>query len=250
MRVVKNKSKKWLKNVESDTTREKLIRSAEKLFAERGIDSVSLADIHKAAGQKNRSAANHYFGNKDGLIAAILEKHNAVNEKRLFTALDTAAASGHTSLKETIQVIVDSVAENLNDPDGGVAYIQLIAQLIGHPKFLIMQQHLNYINSGTDTVTRISKLVLNSSGGRKSWFSRWILWSGMLFHALADYSRLAEGKIEVGDLPSQEEFTTDLSNVILSVMRTAILKSNGNKSKDTANKPQIISKPARKNNKS
>ena len=44
-------------------------------YAERSIDSVSLNEITVAAGQKNRNALQYHFGNRDGLLQAIIDKH-------------------------------------------------------------------------------------------------------------------------------------------------------------------------------
>ena len=54
-------------------TRQQLILAAEKLFAESGIDSVSLRQINLEAGQKNSSAAHYHFGSKDALILSIYQ---------------------------------------------------------------------------------------------------------------------------------------------------------------------------------
>src|SRR5215470_8829481 len=54
-------------------TRQQLILAAERLFAERGIEGVSLREINLAAKQRNTSAAHYHFGSKDALIDAIFE---------------------------------------------------------------------------------------------------------------------------------------------------------------------------------
>ena len=56
-------------------TRKRIIDTAENLFAERGVDNTSLLDISKAAQQKNRSALQYHFTNKQGLLDAVLDKH-------------------------------------------------------------------------------------------------------------------------------------------------------------------------------
>ena len=59
----------------SAQTRERFIGAAQQLYAERSIDSVSLNEITVAAGQKNRNALQYHFGNRDGLLQAIIDKH-------------------------------------------------------------------------------------------------------------------------------------------------------------------------------
>ncbi len=55
-------------------TRLALMRAAEQLFAQQGVDRVSLREIAIAAGQRNVSAATYHFGSKRELIEAILER--------------------------------------------------------------------------------------------------------------------------------------------------------------------------------
>jgi AcrR family transcriptional regulator len=48
----------------SPATRDRLLLAAEQLFATRGIDAVSLAEITKAAGSHNTGAVHHHFGGR------------------------------------------------------------------------------------------------------------------------------------------------------------------------------------------
>lgn len=61
-------------NAGGQATRERLIDVAERLFAERGIGAVSLREIADAAGQRNTGAPQYHFGDKDGLVVAIIER--------------------------------------------------------------------------------------------------------------------------------------------------------------------------------
>ena len=55
----------------SQATRKALQHAAERLIAERGLESVSIRDIVSTAGQKNESALQYHFKNLKGLISAI-----------------------------------------------------------------------------------------------------------------------------------------------------------------------------------
>ncbi len=57
-------------------TREKLILVAIRMFAEQGFSGVSMRTINSAAGTKNSSAVHYHFGNKMGIIEAVMEKLN------------------------------------------------------------------------------------------------------------------------------------------------------------------------------
>ena len=65
-------------------TRDKLLDAAAALFAERGVANVSLAEIVRAADQRNRSALHYHFGGRDQVVEAILARHvPALRERRL-----------------------------------------------------------------------------------------------------------------------------------------------------------------------
>ena len=64
-------------------TRERILSSAETLFAERGFETVSLRDITGAA-DANVAAVNYHFGSKERLIDAVIERHVVpINGERL-----------------------------------------------------------------------------------------------------------------------------------------------------------------------
>ena len=53
-------------------TRALLLDAAEELFARRGVDAVPLREIAAAAGQRNNAAVYYHFGDKQGLIDALI----------------------------------------------------------------------------------------------------------------------------------------------------------------------------------
>ena len=55
------------------SSKEQIVLTAERLFAEHGIDGISLRQIGQAAGNANNSAVQYHFGTKDNLIQAIFE---------------------------------------------------------------------------------------------------------------------------------------------------------------------------------
>jgi len=60
-----------------DVTRDRLMRAAELLIAQQGIENVTVRAIVAAAEQKNESALQYHFQNRDGLLDAIHEQRNA-----------------------------------------------------------------------------------------------------------------------------------------------------------------------------
>ncbi|MCK9870360.1 TetR/AcrR family transcriptional regulator [Nocardiopsis dassonvillei] len=59
----------------ADTTRELILSTAERLFAEHGLFAVSNRGISVAAGQGNNTAVGYHFGTKTDLVRAIVRTH-------------------------------------------------------------------------------------------------------------------------------------------------------------------------------
>lgn len=65
------------------STRARLIRAAEKLFAEHGVGPTSTRAILREAEQRNESALQYHFGGREGLVEALyVERGSQVNEER------------------------------------------------------------------------------------------------------------------------------------------------------------------------
>ena len=57
----------------ADTTRERILNAAERLFADRGFDGTSIRDVTTDAGV-NLAAVHYHFGSKEDLLRAVLER--------------------------------------------------------------------------------------------------------------------------------------------------------------------------------
>jgi len=112
---------------------EALIRAAERLFAERGSDQVSLRDITSAAGATNASAIQYYFGDRRGLVRAVLAKHEVAIEQRRHELLDDYEARGEADVRALAVALVQPLADELANDDGGAGYLQLLSDLFNRP---------------------------------------------------------------------------------------------------------------------
>src|SRR5215475_8711561 len=93
----------------SVATRAKLIAVAERLFAEKGVEGVSLAEINRVARQRHSNACHYHFGSKDGLIQAILEKHVPAISANRNAMFDAMGVAGTDSLAEIVGAFVRPV---------------------------------------------------------------------------------------------------------------------------------------------
>lgn len=109
-------------------TREKLIRAAEQLFAARGVNGAQTREIVRAAGQANDSAVHYHFGSRQGLLAAISDKHVARMEPQRRAALHHLDSA---DLVAVIHAIVEPTAAELESADGR-DFLRIIAQIAGH----------------------------------------------------------------------------------------------------------------------
>ena len=141
---------------EERTDRERLIEAAETLFAERGLDAVSLREINAASGSRNTSALQYHFGDRAGVIAAVLAKHEPEVEARRHALLDQYEADGRHDLRLLAAALVRPSASKLSDPDGGAGYLQLMADLLNRPKPLLAQTPFD---AGAGSIDRWRQLV-------------------------------------------------------------------------------------------
>lgn len=110
-----------------------LIRAAEQLFAERGSDGVSLREIVAASGATNASAVQYHFGDRRGLVKAILAKHEPTIHACRHELLDGYESTGIDDVRTLARALVVPLARELDNPDGGIGYLQLVADLYNRP---------------------------------------------------------------------------------------------------------------------
>jgi AcrR family transcriptional regulator len=94
------------------STRERLILTAEHLFAAHGLEGVSLKQICVAARQANRSAVQYHFGSKEGLVKAIFEyRLPAINRRRSAMLLKLEALGRTGNVRGLIEAILVPLAD-------------------------------------------------------------------------------------------------------------------------------------------
>jgi AcrR family transcriptional regulator len=199
----------------SAATRAKLIAVAERLFAERGVEGVSLAEINRVARQRHSNACHYHFGNKEGLIHAILEKHvQGISAKRnaMFDAMEV---HGNNSITDVVRAFVRPVAAKLFDPHGGKEFIRFNAQLVARHAMAHQGLDPTFVMPASDRLNRKLRAALGSLNLPPDLIEgRLMITAIMLFPGLADYSRLRD-VIPVDDARADlEYFVQDLERMI------------------------------------
>jgi AcrR family transcriptional regulator len=111
-------------------TRDRLLRTAETLLAEQGIYAVPLREISRAAGQANRSVMQYYFGDRHGLVRAILDRHDPGIDSHRHRLLDEYEQG---DLRALVTTWVLPLVAKLRDPDGGRPYLRIVAEFYSRP---------------------------------------------------------------------------------------------------------------------
>lgn len=122
--------------IEVEDNRLRIVRAAERLMAARGIDGVSLREINREAGQGNASAIQYHFGGRDGLLHAVLDRHQAFTDPRRHQLLDEWEASPSPDVLGLARALVVPLVERLADPDGGREYLQVAAEFYSRARSL------------------------------------------------------------------------------------------------------------------
>lgn len=111
------------------SVQEQIVLAAERLFAEHGLDGVSLRQISAAAGSGNNTAVQYHFGTKDRLIQAIFEyRLPGLNERR--TVL--AARRRPDDLRSWVECHVLPILEQ--GEQAGSHYLSFVAMLQQHSR--------------------------------------------------------------------------------------------------------------------
>ena len=86
---------------------ERLKKEAQRLFACRGIDGVTVRDIANAADQKNPAAVGYHFGSKEALIRELIIDGAKIIDDRRNAKLDALEADGGaTSIAQIVDILI------------------------------------------------------------------------------------------------------------------------------------------------
>ena len=112
-----------------------LLLTAEQLFAAQGFEAVSTRIIAREAGQKNSSALHYHFGDKQGLLLALLEYRlapiNLLRADRLKTLL---GRTRRPEIEELVAVFIEPMSEQLRLPVTETGYLALLSQLYAYKR--------------------------------------------------------------------------------------------------------------------
>lgn len=107
-------------------TRERLLDAAQHLFARSGVDAVPIREINELAGQRNASALHYHFGSRQGLLVAIVERHQPAIDADRAVLLAHAGDDPHDVMAALLAPLTDRLRSA-----GGRDYLRIVPQLLG-----------------------------------------------------------------------------------------------------------------------
>jgi AcrR family transcriptional regulator len=116
-------------------TKERLLAAAEKLFAERGFDDVSVRDL-AAEAAVNVAAVNYHFQGKENLYQEVLRRRLEFKREKSLAALRAAPRddAGQPVLEELIRGFVAQYLEEILATPHGENFMRLIAWELHDPR--------------------------------------------------------------------------------------------------------------------
>ena len=171
---------------QSQRTRSAIIRAAEQLFASRGIDAVPLNEVMRAAEQKNRNALQYHFGNREGLLQAILERHASEIISRRSQLLDQCDMDAPEAIKAVTEAFINPIAEHIETAEGGIDYIRILAQLTALDLQLLYRQKDEGLQLPQDPNLTRALALLHQQLSPAEARQRMFLAISFVFHGLAD----------------------------------------------------------------
>ena len=197
--------------------RSALLDAAAVLMDERGIDNVSLNEISRASGHRNRSAVSYHFGSRDAVIRELVDRTmNTIDAERnaLLDHLETTGAP--LTLRAALEVLVGPFTRQLRTEEGR-RYVRLCAQLINHPRFVADAGEIAAANSSVQRSARYLAPVL-ANLPRDVAVERGSQIAGFLVRACADQARLLDADPPPRPVLGIEAFTANLVDVLLGLL--------------------------------
>ncbi|HMG43834.1 MAG TPA: helix-turn-helix domain-containing protein [Acidimicrobiales bacterium] len=205
----------------TSSTKERLIEAAERLFAEQGIDAVSLREINRASGARNAIAVQYHFSDRAGVVRAILDKHMPDVESRRHAMLDQYEAerdaepdsdAREAQIRTLAAALVRPLAAKLADADGGPAFLQIYADLLNRPNPHMTPSAFEPGSDSFQRWRRLAKPLVDETAVRlhRRFTS--------LLHAAVELGRRARS----GPHPDDRLFTSWLIDVVAAILAAPV----------------------------
>ncbi|WP_166266894.1 TetR/AcrR family transcriptional regulator [Marinobacter caseinilyticus] len=113
-----------------ESTRQKILLTALELYAQKGLEGVSLRTISAESGTRNSAAAHYHFGNRLGVIEAVLTMITDHLRPQFEAGIVAVEASPSPTLREVVRATLLPYLSLLSDHnDWGPSALRFMAHL-------------------------------------------------------------------------------------------------------------------------
>jgi AcrR family transcriptional regulator len=198
--------------------RSALLDAASVLMDERGIDNVSLNEISRASGHRNRSAVSYHFGSRDAVVRELIGRTMGVLDAERNALLDHLETTGAPLTERTVlEVVVGPFTRQLRTEEGR-RYLRLCSQLVNHPRFVPDPREIISANSSAQRCARLLAPALAHLPPEVA-VERASQITGFLVRACADQARLLDSDPRPRPVLGIEAFTANLVDVLLGILQ-------------------------------
>jgi AcrR family transcriptional regulator len=190
-----------------ERTREHILDVAERLYGDEGVANVSMRRIRIASGQRNDGAVRYHFGDRDGVIRGLNERHLPKIQE---IARNVSRTSGRRPTNRgLIEVLTRPWADYVARGQGERAYVMLVAELLADPEvgFETMREHTlpELEAAGVALFERLSVRMPSAIATERVWtVSRFVI------QTAADRARLIDDPQRGRPILPDNEFTENL----------------------------------------
>ncbi|MGK8503193.1 TetR/AcrR family transcriptional regulator [Nocardia asiatica] len=178
----------------SDAARRALMDVAEELYGRHGIDQVSSRRIAEHAGNANHSAVAYHFGDRDGLIRAMLDRYTEQTEPMRADML--AALEPEPTLVDLLRCLIVPAVRSLADRPAPSWRARFVNQARATPSAAALLERPIGGRAATDTIMAATRERLRGIDQRVLDGRGWIL-TRMVFEVCAAYeAEVAAGQRE------------------------------------------------------
>ncbi|HEX4490040.1 MAG TPA: TetR family transcriptional regulator [Acidimicrobiia bacterium] len=220
-----------------DKTRDHLLDTAERLFAQRGIAGVSLREVRIASGARNTAAIQFHFGDREGLYQALMERHLpriASIQQRLFD--DVLEQKGTRDARALVEVLVRPTNDYLAIGPSERAWVQIMGSMASLPDLHLKEM----VSAAPDAGVRTGALLyreLTREMPETLARERLIMLAQTSVHLTADHARLLEDPITSRRHLNAEAFVVNLVDMLTAALfatATVTAPRNGAKPRPAA----------------
>ena len=189
---------------------------AERLYGSEGVANVSLRQIRIESGQRNDGAVQYHFGDRDGIIRGLSNRHlpriQAIARRRL----DEVGA--RPSMRQLTDVLVRPWAEYTTLGPGERAWIKIVAELGSDPQlsFDTVREHTipEMDAVGFALFDAVSKKLKPELAGERVWAV-----SKFAIQNSADRARMVDASRGARPLMPDDIFVTNLVDMAYGALR-------------------------------